>query len=189
MHRRTPARIGFLVALALSLLPAAASRAERAWVKDEVRLNIRTGAGVQYRIIGALSTGDSVEVVSRAEGWTQVRAGDGVEGWIPEGFLQEEPPARIRLERFEADTAEQRARLEQLNSEVTELRAVREELGTTTQEQKAELDRLTRENLELRAGARWPEWIAGASILFVGAIFGIIIHRSTGRRPGPRIRL
>jgi SH3 domain protein len=189
MHTRTAARIGCFLALALSLLPASASRAERAWVKDEVRLNVRTGAGVQYRILGAITTGDSVEVISHTEGWTQVRAGEGVEGWIPEGFLQEQPPARVRLERFEADTAEQRARLDKLSSEVEELRTQRDELGAASAEQKTELDRLTRENLELRAGARWPEWIAGASILFVGAVLGWIVHRSATRRPGPRIRL
>jgi hypothetical protein len=72
---------------------------------------------------------------------------------------------------------------------VEELRARRDELTASTTEQKTELERLTRENLELRAGARWPEWIAGASILFVGAVLGMLVHRSASRRPGPRIRL
>ena len=88
--------------LALAGLPSV-SLAERAWIKDEVRLNIRTGPGVEYRIRGAVKTGDSFEVLSRTEGWTEVRGRDALQGWIPAGYLQAEAPARIRLERHEAE--------------------------------------------------------------------------------------
>jgi SH3 domain protein len=183
-------RLAFLLAAAAAaVLLAGASHAERAWIKDELKLNIRTGPGLKYRILGVLGTGDSVEVISRTEGWTQVRAPGGMDGWIPEGYLQAETPARIRLERHEAETAELRTRFEKLSSEVAELRSRNENLSGQEAKQREELDLLTRENIELRAGARGPEWITGASILFVGAILGIIVHRSASRRPSPRIRL
>jgi len=183
-------RLACLLAVVAPLLAVAeASRAERAWIKDELRLNIRTGPGVQYRILGVLTTGDSVEILARGESWTQVRGRGGLEGWIPAGYLQTEAPARIRLARHEADTADLRERFEKISEEVEELRTRNEQLSTRESAQETEMQRLTRENLELRAGARWPEWIAGASILFVGAILGMIVHRSTTRRPSPRIRL
>ena len=178
-----------LTAVALLASLAGAAHAERAWVKDEVRLNIRTGPGVQFRIRGVLKTGDSVEVVSRGDGWTQVRGPEVDNGWIPEGYLQAEAPARIRLERHEAETADLRQRFAAISTEVEELRGRNEELTSRETAGASEVQRLTRENLELRAGARWPEWIAGASILFVGSILGIFVHRSTTRRPSPRIRL
>lgn len=189
MFSSTVARTMLTLMVVALLVPAAPSRAERAWIKDEVRLNIRTGPGTQFRILGVLTTGDSVEVLSRGEGWTQVRGKGGVDGWIPVGFLQPEAPARIRLERHEADTASLRDRFGKLSGEVEELRAKNSQLSSSGVDRKSDIERLTRENLELRAGARWPEWIAGASILFVGAILGMIIHRSATRRPGPRIRL
>jgi SH3 domain protein len=178
-----------LVLVAPLLILAQTGHAERAWIKDELRLNIRTGAGVQYRIVGVLKTGDSVEILSRGEDWTRVRAHGGMEGWIPAGYLQAEAPARIRLERHEADTSALRERFEKISAEVEELRGRNEQLSKQESSQQSEMQRLTRENLELRAGARWPEWVAGASILFVGSILGIIVHRSSTRRPGPRIRL
>lgn len=184
MKRRT----GALVVALLLLAPAGRALAERAWVKDEVRLNVRTGPGTQFRILGGIGTGDSVEILDRGDGWTQVRGSTG-EGWIPAGFLQAEPPARIRLERFEADTAELRERFGRLSSEVEELRARNQELSAGDEERDAEIARLTRENLELRAGARWPEWIAGASILGVGGLLGIFVHWSSSRRTTRRIRL
>ncbi len=183
-------RLALLLVAASALGTLAdASHAERAWIKDELRLNIRTGPGLKYRILGVLATGDSVEVLSRTEGWTKVRAPGGMDGWIPEGYLQAETPARIRLERHEAETAELRTRFEKLSAEVVDLRSRNEQLSGRESKQRAEIDALTRENLELRAGARGPEWITGASILFVGAILGIIVHRSASRRPAPRIRL
>ena len=186
MTRRLAA--GLLVIAALLALSAAA-QAQRAWIKDEVRLNIRTGPGTQFRILGVLKTGDSVEMLSRGDGWTQVRGKGGVEGWIPEGFLQAEAPAQILLERHQADTASMRQRFEALTKEVSELRVQNEEFTTRQAEQGSELQRLTRENLQLRAGARWPHWIAGASILSAGGLIGIIVHWSSSRRTPRRIRL
>ena len=55
--------------------------------------------------------------------------------------------------------------------------------------QRSEIDRLTRENDKLRAGARWPYMIAGASILGAGMLLGAILHASSARRPRPRVRL
>jgi SH3 domain protein len=186
MMRRRTCALALVVGLALWAQPALA---QRAWIKDEVRLNIRTGPGVQYRILGALKSGDEVGMLSRGEGWTQVRTSAGLEGWIPEGYLQTEPTAGIRLEGFESELADLRQRFERVSGEAEELKVRHEELSADSAAQQAEVQRLTRENLELRAGARWPEWIAGASILFVGAILGMIVHRSSTRRPGPRIRL
>jgi hypothetical protein len=51
------------------------------------------------------------------------------------------------------------------------------------------IKKLTVDNLELRAGARYPEWITGASILAAGMALGAMLHRSSGRRTPKRIRL
>ncbi|MEE2678253.1 MAG: TIGR04211 family SH3 domain-containing protein [Myxococcota bacterium] len=174
--------------LVVSGLPAT-SLAERAWVKDEVRLNIRTGPGVEYRIRGAVKTGDSFEVLSRTEGWTEVRGRDALQGWIPAGYLQAEAPARIRLERHEADTAELRLGHSRLSEEVQTLRTENTELSETRTTLQSRLDTLEKDNMELRAGARWPEWITGASILIVGGVLGMIVHAATTRRQTRRIRI
>ena len=48
---------------------------------------------------------------------------------------------------------------------------------------------ISRENFELRAGARWPEWITGAGILCAGMILGAILRAITARRARPRLRI
>ena len=173
----------------LLLCLAGPAAAERAWVKEEIHLNIRSGPGVQFRITGPLVTGDAVSILDRTEGWTKVRPDGTAEGWIPSGYLQPEPPARITLARVEAENAELRARLDELESSEASLRTSNEEIGGRDAAQQAEITRLTRDNLELRAGARWPEWITGGGIVLVGMLLGAIVARSSGRRRPQRIKL
>ena len=92
------AALGLLV-----LLVALPALAEPAWVSGEVRLNLRSGAGNQYRILGALKTGDSVQVLERGEKWTKIRTAAGEDGWIPGGYLNPQPPPTIRLEELEVE--------------------------------------------------------------------------------------
>ena len=175
---------------ALLCLGADTSRAERAWVKDEVRLNLRTGPGLEYRILGVMKTGDAAEILGREEGWTQVRV-DGIgDGWMPEGYLIATPPARLRLAESEAELEGLRQRLASLDAKTQQLESTSAELATRDGERGEELARLTRENMQLRAGARWPEWITGACVLSAGMIVGAMLHRNTSsRRPASRVRL
>ena len=57
-------------------------------------------------------------------------------------------------------------------------------------EQKAEIERLTHENIRLRAGAVWPERLTGAGIVLFGMVVGAIVAgRSKRQRNAPRIKL
>ncbi len=178
-----------LLCVVLATLAAGGSAAETGWVKDELTLNLRTGPGNQYRIKGTIKTGESVQIVSQREGWTEVRSTRHGDGWVPEGFLQPEPPAGMRLEETLAETADFRERFTSLTDRVKQLEGENSELKTADGSQRSEIEQLTRENLELRAGARWPEWITGAVILSAGMILGAIVHSVSGRRQRPRIRL
>ncbi len=174
----------------LVVLPAAVSHAQKAWVTErEVNLTLRTGAGTQYRIIGGIKTGDSVTILSRGDGWTKVRTAESKEGWVSEGFLQSNPPARVALSELKGDAEELRDQIETLSKETAELRGANDELTSNDSSQRVEIDRLTRENYELRAGARWPEWITGGIIVLVGMALGALLGRSAGRRRQQRIRL
>jgi uncharacterized protein YgiM (DUF1202 family) len=176
--------------MVLTALSATSGQAQEAWVMDkQVSLTLRTGAGTQYRIIGSLTTGDVATILTRGDGWTKVRTADGKEGWVSAGFLQASPPARVELERLGRETEELRRQVTALSEKTTDLRATKDELESDEEERRIEIDRLTRENYELRAGARWPEWITGAGIVLVGMALGALLGRNAGRRRQPRVRL
>lgn len=168
---------------------AAGASAQQAWVRDEVRLNVRTGRGTQYRIVGVVKTGDQVDILDRSDDWTQVRTPDGEAGWIPAGFLQAEPPAVVRVDRLESRVTELSSNLESLRAEAEQLRSENQTLAARDEEQVQQIEKLTAENRDLRAGQRWPYLLTGAGILVAGLILGAILQSISGRRQTRRIRL
>jgi len=136
-----------------------------------------------------MGTGDGVEILARSEEWTQIRTAEGETGWIPIGFLQPEQPAILLVEELRLKNEELSAEVGRLSSVSTELRESRDRLSTEEGTQRAELERLTMDNMRLRAGARYPEWITGAAILAIGMVVGALLRGSSSRRQAARIRL
>lgn len=173
----------------LALLVAVPATAESAWVRGEVRLNLRSGPGNQYRILGVVKTGDPLQVMQRAEDWTQIRTAAGDEGWIPGGYLDAQPPPTLRLEELEVEVGNLRGALEKAETETSTLRQRSVKLTANDSEQATEIERLTKENYRLRAGERWAEWITGALVLSTGMALGALLSRISSRRHRQRLRL
>ena len=171
------------------LLLASTAHAETAWLKDELRVNLRTGPGMKYRILGSLKTGDEVQILTREQEWTQVRPEQLANGWIPAGYLQPTPPSRVALAEHAAEKAALEERLAALIASESLLRADRDAISGRDEGQQAEIARLERENLELRVGVRWIEWLTGAGMVLLGMVLGGIVARGSGRRRQQRIRL
>jgi SH3 domain protein len=186
MRNRGWRAAGLLLA---GILLAASAQGETAWVKGHARLNLRTGPSNEHRIVGALETGDAVTVRSHQDKWTEVSTADGKRGWIPAGYLSSEMPAQLRFERVETEAVELRARVAELEAANTGLESSNRALRERESGRNAELERLSAENRELKAGARWPYLITGATILTVGMIVGAALKRAGGRRQSRRIRL
>lgn len=185
---------GLALALALvlfftSALANPATAADTGWVRSYIRLNLRSGAGTQYKILGGVETGDEMRVLSRGESWTQVQTTDGRIGWIPAGYLETKPPPTLRLQQLETETATLRTELEEIRTEASQLRESNATLTATDSGQRDEIESLKIDNYELRAGSRYQEWITGGLILTLGMLVGAFLHRNSTRRPSSRIRL
>jgi SH3 domain protein len=170
-------------------LPLEAAAQEVGYVRSYIRLNLRSGAGTQYKILGAVETGDELRILSRGESWTRVETKEGQIGWIPAGYLETEPPPELRLEQLEAETDTLRTALEELRTEAAQLREENATLTANDSGQREEIEALKIDNYELRAGSRYQEWITGALILVLGMLLGAFLHRNSTRRPSSRIRL
>ena len=179
---------GGLVLATLAFAPSP-SRAESAWVKDELRLNLRTGPGTEFRILGVMKSGDRVAVVERKEGWTQVQPQKGEAGWIPVGYLQPSAPASIQLTKSEAQVDSLQEQLDEISTEAAQLRTTNQKLEKREVERNAGMEKLNRENQAYRAAAEWGGYITGAGILATGMITGWLLKASSSRNRSSRIRL
>lgn len=173
---------------ALLVLGAGSASAETAWVRG-APLNLRTGPGTTFKIVSSVKPGDRIEVRKRGDGWTLVRTSKGREGWIAAGYLDAQPPPRIRLEQLETETTEMRTKLTNIESEAERLQTSNTELSGADEGQRSEIERLTKENYKLRAGSRSAEWITGALVLGTGMALGAIMRGLSARRSRNRLRL
>jgi SH3 domain protein len=178
-----------LIVLFISSLALSAAAANIGWVRGNIRLNLRAGAGTQFKIIAGVQTGDELRVLSTGESWTRVETSEGKVGFIPAGYLETEPPPTLRLALLETETTTLKAELDETRNEAARLRESNATLGATDSGQREEIESLKIDNYELRAGTRYQEWITGALILTLGMLVGAVLHRNATRRPSSRIRL
>lgn len=182
--------VAFLCCLTLS---ASAARAERkpetGWIQSEVRLNLRTGAGIDYRIVGTVVSGDAVRVLEKRENWTRVQTSDGKTGWIPAGYLQNTPPAAQRVPLLEDENRELKERLAKIESELTTLKSETAEIHARDAAQRAQLETLTTENQRLRTERSLPLLLAGAGIFVTGMLCLALLRWIFKGRSSSRIRI
>jgi SH3 domain protein len=72
--------------------------AETKYINDKMKITLRTGPANDRKIIALLSISQKVEVLKPGAEWTQVRLGNGKEGWVVSRFLTNKIPSSIQLE-------------------------------------------------------------------------------------------
>ena len=78
--------------LALMLLaPPLAVCAETQYVSDKLIITMRSGEGIDYKIIKVLHTGTPVEIIEGGDKYLKVRA-EGAEGWVLKQYITKEIP-------------------------------------------------------------------------------------------------
>ena len=175
---------GLIAAVAIGVL-APAGYAQTEYVRDTLRINMRTGPGNQFRILRVLSSGDEVRKLDESDGWVNIRTPDGQEGWVPTGYVTPELPPSIEL-------PQSRAKLEQAQGRIQELEA-RLEAQTQAITELAKLRTSNRELLErnttLASSSTWRNLATGGAIALGGLLLGLMYRprdRSTRQR---RIKL
>ncbi|MCW8899752.1 MAG: TIGR04211 family SH3 domain-containing protein [Gammaproteobacteria bacterium] len=125
-------------------------QAKTQYVSDHLVITVRTGQGAQFQIIKTLESGEHVEVLETTDtGYTRVKTSDGTEGWVRSQYLAEEPVAREKLARVEAQLEKTREALKtfkdnyaSLSKEHKTLSQTQSALSTDKKELDSELARL-----------------------------------------------
>ena len=203
------------------LIPLSVQAQQTRYVTDNLRIQVRTGQGNDYRILRSIDTGTRVEILQEPEGaHTQVRLPDGTVGWVLSRYLVSEPVARDRLVTVEEELArlsaqntelksekdslsgekatlevqlgelEQRrertqkelAKLEQLAARPREVEARNAVLRARISKLESEATQLKDQNQSLKSGSDRTWFLAGAGVLFVGLLLGLVAPRLKWRR-------
>ena len=123
--------------LAGVILSAGSVHAETIYVSDRLEASLRRGAGLEFKVIKMVRSGDALEVLEtdRAKGYTKVRASNGTEGWILTRYLMDETAARDRLSATTEENTQLRATIGELEAQIATLQE-------TSSQQAASIDRL-----------------------------------------------
>jgi hypothetical protein len=196
-----PARWAAPCALVVALLCPGAGWTQDAYLRDEVLVHLRASPSDGAAIVRTLRSGQRLDEVERARGWSRVTTPDGAAGWLPSQYLVSEPPASVRLAEALRELARAREALETLRAEravpvstdeVAALQARLAALETENARLAAALGGAepapvastsgTSARVVTRATPRGADYMIGAAIAFAGILLGALWPR--GARGG-----
>ncbi|MCQ4292259.1 TIGR04211 family SH3 domain-containing protein [Pseudomonas stutzeri] len=118
------------------------------WVSDSLNTYVRSGPTDGYRIVGTLTSGQKVELISTQGDYSQVRSESGSNVWIPSKELQDVPGQAERLPQLEQQVAELSEELKTID-ESWQLRV--QGMQETLDSRKALIDELDARRIALEA--------------------------------------
>ncbi|PSJ41414.1 TIGR04211 family SH3 domain-containing protein [Zobellella endophytica] len=184
-----------LLALLCSLSWLGNAMAETRYISDNVYAYLHAGPSNQYRIIGSINAGETVEYLNRnAESkYVQIRDGEGRTGWVDGQFVQTEESFRSRLPALEqelGDTRQQLATVDQRHrqdvadkvtqladqeQELSKLRSQLDELSQRSEALQEENRRLSSLMDDREHNMRMDWLLRGGLVAGIGALFGFLL--------------
>ena len=125
--------------------------AETMYVKDVLRLPLRTGQSTEYKIIAVIESGLQVEVLQVQEEWTQVRLPNEKEGWVQSRYLTAVPTSKIKLEQLEVKHKNLSAQAASLLEENSNLKREKQKLSAELTGNQNALNKINRDFESLKA--------------------------------------
>lgn len=94
-----------------------AALAEKMYVNDKIRITVRTGPGIDFKVMSEAESGQAMDVQEVKEGWSRVLLSDGREGWVLARFLTKNQPGKAQLRSLQKAHDELTAENERLKEE------------------------------------------------------------------------
>ena len=168
----------------LALLAAPSALAEE-FVRDQIRVKLRTGPAANHEAVRLLISGERLRRLGEEDGWAHVQTRDHQEGWVQVTYLTPNAPASVSLPKVEAALKQAETRITQLDAKLSSHGNAVQELETLRKRN----EQLETENTKLVLSSTWRAMLAGAAILAVGILVGgLLLPRATAAR-SRRIKL
>lgn len=126
-----PIKTSILVVLVL-VIGAVSAMANTVYVTEDFEITMRTGPGVDRKIIALIRSGQRVEEVSKSEEWTEIRLPSAKTGWVLTRYLSPKEPCALVKERLQSE-------YDQLLTDKTDLETKNSDLEAENQRLEAQL--------------------------------------------------
>ena len=175
-------------------------QAETQYVTENLNTYLRCGAGDQFKIAGAIQSGEAVTVLEQQGKYTLIRDNKNREAWILTSELSSTPSSREENPKLKAQVQELTLKLNRVDSdwqqrinEIQRRSKQAEQQSSELLEQnsqlKRELEMTKNKNRDLEAmldankreiAIQW--FIYGGSVLGVGLLIGLVLPHILPRR-------
>lgn len=183
---------------------AVAASAQEVYVSPVTKITMRTGPGVEHKIVAMLVSGTRLEILEYQKDWSRVETDDQKSGWVLTRFLTEDKPLTVEVQNLRReneglgealeksreenqalieknaalkDIEEKYRKLEQASAEFLKLDAEYKALVTLSEEQQQQIENL-KENLNDEE-ILW--FLSGAGVFMVGLILGLSTRKKKKR--------
>lgn len=138
--------LGWMVAVGLVLCGALPwGWAQTVYVSDVIRISVRSGPGNEHKAVTVVESGQQLEMLKPGEEWSQVRTGNGTDGYMLSRFLTPEQPMRFRFEQIQEKHKALTAQAAGLVEENNRLKAERDQSAAVLERHKKQTDSLREE--------------------------------------------
>ena len=91
--------------------------AEDIYVTGITNITMRTGPGLEHKIIAMLETGTKLEIVEYQKDWSRVKKDPGETGWVLSRFLTQKIPDALLVEKLKKNNQNLMSRLKAVEEE------------------------------------------------------------------------
>lgn len=96
---------------------ASVAAAQEVYVSGVTKITMRTGPGVEHKIVAMLETGTRLEMVENKPDWSMVRTDNQKQGWVLTRFLTEDRPLSFQVEELQKENERLASALEQIEKQ------------------------------------------------------------------------
>jgi SH3 domain protein len=132
-----------LAAVLAFIVGTASATADTLYVTEDFEITMRTGPGVDRKIIALIRSGQRVEEISTSEEWTEIRLPSDKSGWVLTRYLSPKEPCAMVKERLQTDFNQLQTEKNELAAKNGDLEAENQRLEAQLASTQASLERVT----------------------------------------------
>jgi SH3 domain protein len=125
--------------------------AENKYVSEDFEITLRTGPGTDRKIISLIPSGQSLEIVTPGEEWTEVTTHSGKQGWVLTRYLTDRVPTALKLERLKLNYDKMQSDYSELKQKATALEETNKRLNAELGQTQTDLGQLSNAHESLKS--------------------------------------